>query len=126
MIYRKTYFTPNSVTFTNPADFADTAKASVVRKEKNIGPNKLTNVQGEFTINRRIQLPAPPNCVDECLPIYKEDVRAGFTFSGSTTNVVALRQVRDDLISLVHLWFDDAVAGFTPDAAPNLPAVQES
>ena len=121
MIYRKTYFTPNSVTFTNPADFADTAKATVVRKDKNIGPNKLTNVQGEFTINRRVELPAPRNCVDECLPVYKEDLRASFTFSGSTASATDLTQLRDDLLGLVNLWWTDAVAGFTPDQAPDLP-----
>ena len=39
--YRRTGFTPNSVTFTNPSDFSDTAKASVERKQKNIGQQKI-------------------------------------------------------------------------------------
>ena len=55
-LYRRTGFTPSSVTFTKPDDFSDTAKASVERKQKNIGQSKLTNASTLIKLNRRASI----------------------------------------------------------------------
>lgn len=121
--YRRTGFTPNSVTFTNPSDFADTAKASVERKQKNIGQQKLTNASTLIKLNRRVSI-ADNHEGEACcvVPLY-EDLSMSFSSSGSIQNVPALIQMKGDLLAAIELWFEDLATGFVPlDKAPSFPA----
>lgn len=121
--YRRTGFTPNSVTFTNPSDFADTAKASVERKQKNIGQQKLTNASTLIKLNRRVSVTDNHEGDACCLvPLY-EDLSMSFSSSGSVQNATALVQMKEDLLVAIELWFGDLTTGFVPlDKAPTFPA----
>lgn len=121
--YRRTGFTPNSVTFTNPSDFADTAKASVERKQKNIGQQKLTNASTLIKLNRRVSVTDNHEGDACCLvPLY-EDLSMSFSSSGSVQNATALVQMKEDLLAAIELWFGDLTTGFVPlDKAPTFPA----
>ena len=121
--YRRTGFTPNSVTFTNPSDFSDTAKASVERKQKNIGQQKLTNASTLIKLNRRVSV-ADSHEGEACcvVPLY-EDLSMSFSSSGSVQNAALLVQMKKDLLAAIELWFEDLTTGFVPlDKAPTFPA----
>lgn len=120
--YRRIGFTPNSVTYSNPSDFSDTAKATVIRKPKNVGQSRLTNVATTLKLNRRVEIPAPEQegC---CIVPQFEDLAMSFTSSGSVENITQLGQMKTDMIYLINLWFDDVTAGFLPlETSPVLPA----
>lgn len=121
--YRRTGFTPNSVTFTNPGDFTDTAKGSVERKQKNIGDAKLSNASAMLKLNRRRRV-NPSQEGDACcvVPLY-EDLAMTFTSSGSVEGIEELRIMKNDMKYLIDLWFDDMASGFVPlEINPTLPA----
>ena len=111
--YRRTGFTPNSVTFTNPSDFSDTAKASVERKQKNIGQQKLTNASTLIKLNRRVSV-ADNHEGESCcvVPLY-EDLSMSFSSSGSVQNAALLVQMKKDLLAAIELWFEDLPTGRT-------------
>lgn len=122
MNYRRTGFTASSVTYSNPVDFADTAKASVDRKNKVIGPAQLTNVSTQIKLNRRALVPDPSQ--GECCTVPRyEDLSMQFLSSGSVENYAQLLQMKVDMVYLINLWFNDIAHGFVPlEVVPALPA----
>lgn len=125
-LYRRTGFTPSSVTFTKPDDFSDTAKASVERKQKNIGQSKLTNASTLIKLNRRASIIDDHEGAGCCVVPQFEDLSMSFTSSGSIENFDVLLQMKADLYAAVDLWFIDLAHGFVPlDKAPDFPAPLE-
>lgn len=123
MLYRRTGFTANSVTFTKPDDFSDTVKASVERKNKNIGDAKLTHVGGAIKLNRRFRVNPTSEGETCCVVPLFEDLAMTFQVSGSTASIAKLLQMRADLDECLDLWLQDLTNGFLPlEIAPTLPA----
>ena len=121
--YRRTGFTPNSVTFTNPGDFTDTAKGSVERKQKNIGDAKLSNASILLKLNRRRRVNPTTEGETCCVTPLYEDLAMTFASSGSVEGLAELQVMKDDMMYLVELWFEDMASGFVPlDLSPTLPA----
>lgn len=120
--YRRTGFTPNSVTFTNPGDFTDTAKGSVERKQKNIGDAKLSNASILLKLNRRRRVNPSTEGETRCVTPLYEDLAMAFSSSGSVEGLSELKVMKKDMLYLIDLWFEDMASGFVPlDINPTFP-----
>ena len=114
LTYKQIGFTGNSVTYSDPLSFADTAKASVNRKTKMAGPAQLTNVEANIKLNRKVPVQSPLIGDGCCVVPQYENLAMSFNSSGSIENIAALTQMKQDLYDLVDQWFDDVVHGFVP------------
>lgn len=103
MILRRLTFTGTSVRWTNPTDFTDTVKESVIIQPKNISSIKLMNTNVQIKLNRRRLLNPLAEGADPCcdyIPRY-EDMSASFSYSASTAAGVEGDKLIADLFSVV-------------------------
>lgn len=115
MIYRRLSFSTNNVKWTNPTDFTDTVKESVVVQPKNISTYRLMNTNVQIKINRRRLLNPLPVDAEACcdyIPRY-EDMSTSFSYSASTEAGTSGTDMIDDLISIIGQMKPEFILGFT-------------